>query len=238
MKSLNIPATCSFAQDLKKQASDVASQTSKKGQKYSDSTQKEALKKLQNSQSYASKQLDALKKEADAQYQNAQVSTVCTDLIEYDQNNLKQIDTVAQKDACLCRILSVYSPVCLHVSGRLPRSLQAAGEALQDERFSKDLAEVVVVASFFNITLQGLRVFNRFSASQACSMRRLIQGQWSKLTSSSKSTSQSQWDKAEALRARINKQLVEAESSLQETYNSATSYLQQTWDSLKAKAEL
>lgn len=63
-------------QDLKKQASDVANQATKKGQKYSDSTQKEALKKLQSSQGYASQQLEAAKKEADAQYKSAQVSLV------------------------------------------------------------------------------------------------------------------------------------------------------------------
>lgn len=60
-------------QDLKKQASDVAKEASKKGSKYTDSTQKDAMKKLQTSQSYASKQLEALKKEADSQYKNAQV---------------------------------------------------------------------------------------------------------------------------------------------------------------------
>lgn len=62
-------------QDLKKQAADAATETSKKGKKYSDSTQKETLKKLQSSQGYASKQLEALKKEADAQYKSAQVAT-------------------------------------------------------------------------------------------------------------------------------------------------------------------
>ena len=65
-----------------------------------------------------------------------------------------------------------------------------------------------------------------------------MQAQYSKLTGGSKSTAKSQWEKVEALRASINKQLVEAESSVQETYNSASSYLQQSWDSLKAKAEL
>lgn len=65
-----------------------------------------------------------------------------------------------------------------------------------------------------------------------------VQAQYSKLTGGKKSTAKSQWEKAEALRASINKQLVEAESSLQETYNSASNYLQQSWDSLKAKAEL
>lgn len=75
-------------QDLKKQAADAATETSKKGKKYSDSTQKETLKKLQSSQGYASKQLEALKKEADAQYKSAQVPlhscervTCCADLI-------------------------------------------------------------------------------------------------------------------------------------------------------------
>lgn len=65
-----------------------------------------------------------------------------------------------------------------------------------------------------------------------------LQAQYSKLGGGSKSTAKSQWEKVEALRASINKQLVEAESSVQETYNSASSYLQQSWDSLKAKAEL
>ena len=60
-------------QDLKKQAADAAAETSKKGKKYSNSTQKETMKKLQSSQSYASKQLEVLKKEADAQYKSAQV---------------------------------------------------------------------------------------------------------------------------------------------------------------------
>ena len=40
------------------------------------------------------------------------------------------------------------------------------------------------------------------------------------------------------MRDSFEKQLVDAEASVQETYNSATSYLKQTWDSLKAKAEL
>ena len=64
----------SHVQDLKKQAADAATETSKKGKKYSDSTQKETLKKLQSSQGYASKQLETLKKEADAQYKTAQVA--------------------------------------------------------------------------------------------------------------------------------------------------------------------
>lgn len=66
----------------------------------------------------------------------------------------------------------------------------------------------------------------------------VVQAQWGKLTGGKRSTAQVQWDRVEALRGSINKQLIDAESNLQDTYNSASSYLQQSWDSLKAKAEL
>ena len=72
-----------------------------------------------------------------------------------------------------------------------------------------------------------------------CSCCLVLQAQWQKLTGTGKkSTAQAQWEKAQALRDSFEKQLVDAEASVQETYNSATSYLKQSWDSLKAKAEL
>lgn len=43
----------------------------------------------------------------------------------------------------------------------------------------------------------------------------MSQGQWGKLSTGVKPTAQSQWDKAEALRAKINKELLDAETSLQ-----------------------
>ena len=58
------------------------------------------------------------------------------------------------------------------------------------------------------------------------------------MTGGKKSTAEASWEKAQALRDSFDKQLVDAEASLQETYNSAASYLQQTWDSVKSKAEL
>jgi len=43
----------------------------------------------------------------------------------------------------------------------------------------------------------------------------ILQGQWGKLSTGVKPTAQSQWDKAEALRAKINKEILDAETSLQ-----------------------
>lgn len=64
-----------------------------------------------------------------------------------------------------------------------------------------------------------------------------MQAEWEKATGTHKTTAQSQWDKAEALRERINKQLTDAELSVQEAFTSATSYLSQKWSEL-SKGEL
>ena len=61
-----------LVQELKNQAAAAAKQSSKKGAKVSDATQKEALKGLQTTRSTASKYLENAKKEANTQYQNAQ----------------------------------------------------------------------------------------------------------------------------------------------------------------------
>lgn len=61
-------------QDLKNQAAAAAKQSSKKGAKVSDATQKETLKGLQTARTTARSYLDSAKKEANTQYQNAQVA--------------------------------------------------------------------------------------------------------------------------------------------------------------------
>lgn len=65
-----------------------------------------------------------------------------------------------------------------------------------------------------------------------------MQAQWGKATGSSKTTSQKSWEKVQALRDRINKQVEDAESSLQSAYSSAGTTINDAWASLKAKAEL
>lgn len=65
-----------------------------------------------------------------------------------------------------------------------------------------------------------------------------LQKQYGKATGQPKTASQKAWQQAQALRERLNKQVSEAEGSIQSAYSSASGSLNDAWKKLKAQAEL